>query len=128
MTGGCLCGAIRYQVDGEPLQVVNCHCSMCRRHSGAAYLTYVAYDRNRVRFVGAPTEYRSSANVVRTHCGQCGSPLTFVFDPEPHKIWLTVGSMDDPGAVRPTEHWYTDDRVSWVGLHDDLLKFAAAPA
>jgi hypothetical protein len=126
VTGRCLCGAIRYEVEGEPLQVANCHCSMCRRHSGAAYLTYVAYLRNQVRFVGTPAEYRSSPNAVRTHCGQCGSPLSFVFDPQPHMIWITVGSLDDPGSVGPTEHWYTDDKVSWVSLHDDLPKFPAA--
>ena len=126
MTGGCLCGAIRYEVEGEPWQVAHCHCSMCRRHSGAAYLTYVAYRTNQVHFVGSPTGYRSSASSVRTHCRECGSPLTFVFDPQPDMIWITVGSLDDPGAVRPTEHWYTDDKVGWVALHDDLPKFPAA--
>jgi len=80
-----------------------------------------------VHFVGSPAEYRSSANAVRTHCGRCGSPLTFYFDPEPDMIWITIGSMDDPGAIRPTAHWYTDDKVGWVDLHDDLPKFPAAP-
>ena len=125
--GGCLCGAIRYELKGSPLQVANCHCSMCRRHSGAAYLTYVEYPRDQVHFTGSPAEYRSSANCIRTHCGQCGSPLSFRYDPVPDTIWITVGSMDDPGAVEPTAHWYTDDKVRWITLHDDLPKYPAGP-
>jgi len=126
--GGCLCGAVRYEVKGKSRKIANCHCSMCRRHSGAAYLTYAAYPRECVRFTqGRPGEYRSSAQVVRGHCSVCGSPLTYVSDADPGTVWLTVGSFDDPDAVPPTEHWHVASKLRWVPLDDDLPQWPGDP-
>lgn len=128
MRGGCLCGAVRYEVSGRALKVANCHCSMCRRHSGAAFLTYAAYPVDHVQFIsGGPVDYRSSRAAVRGHCANCGSPLTFVFDADPNTVWLTAGSFDDPNLVMPTEHWYTADTLDWVHLDDGLPRWTAAP-
>jgi len=128
MQGGCLCGAVRYEVSGRTLKVANCHCSMCRRHSGAAYLTYAAYPADRVQFIGGgPVGYRSSQAAVRGHCATCGSPLTFVFDADPDTVWLTAGSFDDPNLVVPTEHWYVADKLDWVHLDDGLPQWTGAP-
>ena len=128
LTGGCLCGAVRYEAEGKSRQVANCHCSMCRRHSGAAFLTYAAYPRERVRFTrGRPAEFRSSAAVVRGHCAVCGSPLTYIGDADPHTIWLTVGSFDDPNRVPPTEDWYVATRLDWVRLDEALPRSEDAP-
>lgn len=126
--GGCLCGAVRYQVTGPSLKVASCHCSLCRRHSGAAFLTYAAYPAGRVRFIrGRPEGYRSSQEAVRGHCATCGSPLTFVFDAEPETLWLTVGSLDDPNPAAPSEHWYVADKVDWLKLNDGLPQWPAGP-
>jgi hypothetical protein len=115
LRGGCLCGAIRYEADGDSAKIVNCHCSMCRRHSGAAFLTYAAYSTTQVRFAGGTVQqYRSSPGATRGHCGICGSPLTFVADAEPGTLWLTVGSFDDPNRAQPTEDWYLENKVHWV--------------
>lgn len=126
--GGCLCGAVCYEGTGKPLKVANCHCSMCRRHSGATYLTYGAFRRESICFTkGYPTDYRSSKDAIRGHCGNCGSPLTFVFDTDPDTIWLTVGSFDFPDQIRPTEHWYVTDKLAWVSLDDGLPQWPGAP-
>jgi hypothetical protein len=123
LRGGCLCGSVRYQTKGKSSKVANCHCTLCRRHSGAAYLTYAAYPRDRVQFVtGNPIDYRSSAHAVRGHCAVCGSPLTFVFDSDAETIWLTAGSLDDPNAIEPTEQWYVGDKLNWVELDHRLPK------
>jgi len=128
LSGGCLCGAVRYEVQGMSRKVASCHCSMCRRHSGAAYLTYAAYPRDSVRFTqGRPVEYRSSEAVVRSHCAVCGSPLTYVSAADPGTVWLTVGSLDDPDAVQPTEHWHVATKLRWVSLDDDLLQWPGDP-
>lgn len=127
MQGGCLCGAVRYNISGEPRMVANCHCSMCRRQSGAAYLTYAAFARDAVVFTGKPAPFRSSVGAQRGHCGTCGSPLTFVFDSDPDTIWLTLGSLDDAASVRPTEHWFVADKIAWLDLHDDLPRWPALP-
>ncbi|GJE08228.1 MULTISPECIES: GFA family protein [Methylobacterium] len=122
MTGGCLCGALRYRISGAPKRAVNCHCSMCRRHSGAAFLSYVAVERTAFEFQsGHPTPFRSSDGAIRSHCGACGSPLTFVFDADPGSVWVTVGSLDQPHDVPPTEDWFVADKIGWV-LRDGTLK------
>jgi hypothetical protein len=128
LQGGCLCGAVRYETQGKSLKVVNCHCAMCRRHSGAAFLTYVAFPSDRVRFTkGSLAQYRSSAHALRAHCARCGSPLTFVSETDRATVWLTAGSLDDPNAVQPTEHWYVASKVPWVRLDDDLPQCPGAP-
>jgi hypothetical protein len=128
LTGGCLCGAVRYEARGTSRKIVNCHCSMCRRHSGAAFLTYAAYPTDSFHFTkGRPGEYRSSPDVVRTHCTVCGSPLTYVSDTDPHTVWLTVGSFDDPNVVQPTENWYVADKLHWLRIDDALPKCPGAP-
>jgi len=128
LQGGCLCGSVRYEAKGKSRKVANCHCSMCRRHSGAAFLTYAAYPSGSVRFTkGSPAEYRSSADTVRSHCAVCGSPLTFVSDSDRGTVWLTVGSLDDPNPVQPTEQWHVASKLRWVRLDDALPKCPGAP-
>lgn len=128
MQGGCLCGSVRYETEGKSLQVVNCHCSMCRRHSGAAFLTYVGYRSDSVRFLkGSMTTFHSSDQADRSHCAACGSPLMFVFHCAPEAVWLTVGSFDDPNMFEPTEHWYVASKLDWVHLDDGLPQWVGAP-
>lgn len=128
MLGGCLCGAIRYSISAEPKVSVNCHCSMCRRHSGAAFLSYLAVDRGAFRIEqGELVDYRSSADAVRSHCGSCGSPLTFVFDAEPESVWVTIGTLDDPDAIAPIENWFVNEKVEWTKLDARLKSWPGAP-
>lgn len=115
LTGGCLCGAVRYEAGGRPREVANCHCSMCRRASGAAFLTYAAFARDRVRFTrGSPAAYRSSEHAVRGHCAACGSPLTYVGNAEQETLWLALGSFDEPNRLPPTAEWHVATRLDWV--------------
>lgn len=128
LSGGCLCGAVRYEARGTSRKIVNCHCSMCRRHSGAAFLTYAAYPTDRVHFTrGTPGEYRSSPDVTRSHCTVCGSPLTYVSDTNPHTVWLTVGSFDNPNVIEPTAHWYAASKLNWLHLDDALPQWQDSP-
>lgn len=128
MKGGCLCGAVRYEITAAPLTVANCHCSMCRRHSGAAFLTYAAFPRDKVIFTGEiPKLYRSSPEAERGHCASCGSPLIFVFDADQDTIWIAVGSIAKADQLVPQEHWYVADKLSWVALDDGLKQWPGAP-
>lgn len=128
MQGGCLCGALRYRFEGNPKSAVNCHCSMCRRHSGAAFLSYIAVDRRDFALEsGALKGYRSSDDAVRSHCAECGSPLTFVFDSDPDSVWVTVGSLDEPNDVPPTEDWFVNDKVHWIPRDEALKAWPGAP-
>ncbi|WP_075289438.1 GFA family protein [Pararhizobium arenae] len=129
ISGGCLCGKIRYRLDGAPALSVNCHCRMCRKHSGSAFLTYYLVQRAALHLEGdAPVAFRSSTDAVRAHCGSCGSPLTFVFDADSDNIWVTLGSLDDPNSVTPHENWFVKDKLDWVALDHRLKNFENGPS
>lgn len=101
---------------------------MCRKHSGAAFLTYFAVPNGSLQMEGtAPVEFRSSAEAIRTHCGTCGSPLTFIFNSDPCHIWIALGSLDDPNILQPQENWFVNDKVAWVTIDHSLAGYAEGP-
>ena len=77
VTGGCFCGAIRYQAAGTPFWVGHCHCNSCRRQTGAPVVTFAGYRKDQVKFVSGDRKfYNSSEGVSRAFCGDCGTPLS----------------------------------------------------
>lgn len=125
--GGCLCGAVRYRFDAEPFGAGYCHCSMCRKSSGAPVIAAASVPRGALVIEGeaALRRYGSSAEVTRVFCGTCGGQLFFEIADEPDSIDFWIGSLDHPDAVPPTFHIYAADRVKWLDLHDDLPRYAA---
>lgn len=120
-TGGCLCGAVRYRAQGAVGSVCHCHCSLCRRASGAPLVTWASFPRQGFAFTrGAPVLYKSSAQAERRFCGACGSPLTFWSAREPEWIDVTLATLDAPEALRPTHHIWTSRRLAWLHLDDGL--------
>ncbi len=121
LTGGCFCGAVRYEVTGAPRDVSYCHCSMCRRTAGAPAVPWATYPTTAVRLTqGTPAVLRSSPPATRRFCAACGTPLTFATSAEPEWVDVTVCSLDDPEAVPPDEHIWTESRVAWFDVRDDL--------
>jgi hypothetical protein len=119
--GGCLCGAIRYRALGQPYDITHCHCGTCRRASGAPFVTWASVDADKFTFInGKPTSFASSSNVVRTFCSQCGTALTYQRAGALGAIDITLGSMDDPEALKPEDHTWTERRLSWITLPDGL--------
>ena len=119
ITGGCLCGTIRYRAQGAPSCETNCHCTTCRRAGAAPFVPWASFDS--VDFIferGEPRRYRSSADVGRTFCANCGTPLTY--QRLPHQIDVTICSMDDPARVRPRDHTWVSHQLPWVVLGDGL--------
>ncbi len=81
MTGGCLCGAVRYETTGESFKVIHCHCQSCRKHNSAPVVTLAGFKADQVRFSGDERKiYESSPGVGRAFCGKCGTPLTWEGD------------------------------------------------
>lgn len=112
--GGCLCGAVRYEASGEPYNVTHCHCADCRRSSGAAFVTWVSFKRRDLAFTqGNPREF-AWANRSRSFCARCGTPLTFTAEPNADEIDVTVCSFDNPNAVSPADHTWTEDRLTSI--------------
>ncbi len=126
--GGCLCGAIRYEVVGEPVVVALCHCSMCRRSAGAPAVAWAMFEQGALRFVGgAPAVYSSSPGVERAFCARCGTPLTFRAEFMPGLVDVTVGSMDAPATLPPQMHIWAAKRLPWFLLGDSLPRHDGLP-
>jgi hypothetical protein len=123
--GGCLCGAIRYRVAMPPAWVAHCHCSMCRRAQGAAFVTWFGIAGDRFAFIGSGDRlriHRSSADATRSFCGRCGTPLFFESKHWPGEVHVTLASLDPVVAatLQPQAHSYWSSRVPWVTLGDEL--------
>jgi hypothetical protein len=126
--GGCLCGAVRYEVAGEPVVVALCHCSMCRRSTAAPAVAWAMFEQGALRFVaGNPTAYASSPGVERAFCGRCGTPLTFRADFLPGLVDVTVGSMDAPATLPPQMHIWAAKQLPWLVLADTLPRHDGLP-
>jgi len=124
ITGRCLCGDIRYEYRGAPLKMLHCHCESCRRHSSAPVATFVCMPGDSFRIVqGKPIAYASSPGVTRTHCGRCGSPMTYTSNRN-SQVDIYVGTLDDPAAIAPTYHVFTEEQLPWFEIVDALPRFA----
>lgn len=121
--GGCLCGAVLFEIALPTKWCANCHCSMCRRAHGAAFVTWVGVDEARFQIVAGVedlVEYRSSERGRRYFCRRCGSTLLFRgerWPDEVHVVRASIGGQID----RPIQaHAYFDDRAEWHEVTDDL--------
>lgn len=121
-TGGrCLCGAVRFEFEGEPRWSAYCHCDSCRRNCSAPVAAFFGVDRGAFRWTGAaPAAYESSPGVRRLFCGRCGSPMAYDADRDRRNIHLYTASLDDPGACPPTAHVFTAERLAWFDVADNL--------
>src|SRR6266849_7339317 len=106
-TGGCACGAIRYECAAAPFLALNCHCRDCQRASGSAYIAALVVPASAFTLrKGAPTYYAVTAESGHTtrrgFCPACGSPLVLKIDEFPALVSLRPASLDDPSWYRPT--------------------------
>jgi hypothetical protein len=129
ITGGCLCGAVRYAYDGELGPAGYCHCADCRRVSGSAYGVSLSVDASGFRVTrGEPRSFTKTGDsgrpVARHFCGNCGSPL-FTSPPlHPDRVFIKAGSLDDPNIVSPEREAWTDSRVAWAAIAPGLKRYA----
>ena len=129
LNGSCLCGAVRYEFEGPVECMASCHCSMCRKHHGAAFATYVGCPNERLRVTAGEEvlrTYASSPSVARRFCGTCGSSLFWAEASGSH-TWVAAGTLDvDPGA-RPTHHIFASTKAPWHTITDALPQFDEYP-
>ena len=113
--GGCLCGAVRYRVSGQPNWSAFCHCRSCRQATGSAVAAYASFPAERFSVLaGEPSHFASSEGVRRGFCGRCGAPLTFEGARWPGEIHIHLGSLDDPEVFPPTQQGFTREQLSWL--------------
>lgn len=123
--GGCLCGRVRYAADGPPTDAGYCHCRMCQR-SGAPVLAWGSFPIGSFRYAGeAPQVFRSSNHGQREFCPGCGAQIAFRGDGDP-TVDVNLGTLDDPEAIPPEYHIWTDSRITWFDTADALPRFPAA--
>lgn len=140
VTGGCLCGGVRYALGHVPDDVAHCHCSICRRSAGAPFLTWATVERTDLAVTGEVRWFRSSSVAVRGFCPTCGTQLFFAQDvsggeatafplttpplAEPRgatTIDVTVASFDDPDVVRPARNIWVGTRLAFLHGFDAAL-------
>ncbi len=127
LSGGCLCGRVRYEADSADAIVDYCHCDTCRRSTGGATVAWMQVKPDRFRIVaGEAAAYASSPAMVRYFCNSCGSQL-FMTDAKGRSVGITVGTLDDKNAVSPAAHGWDSDRPRWLCLADGLPRFEADP-
>lgn len=119
LTGGCLCGSVRYEARPAHRDGYYCHCRMCQLAFGNTRAAYVNLRKDQVRWNTPPAYYASSKIARRGFCGRCGTPLSFEFL-ESQNMDLSVGSLDDPDAVKPTGHFSVETRVAAWHVDDGL--------
>ena len=113
LSGGCVCGKVRYEIDGEPLRTGLCHCETCRKLSGSAFSFFGIWARSEVTLSGELGCWRSRAGGER-FCPTCGSAL-FTWDDESPEIEIKLGTLDDPPvAPPPTYELWTIRREPWL--------------
>jgi hypothetical protein len=119
LTGSCVCGCIRYELHSRPFDAGYCHCSLCRRSSGAPVVAFATLPFDDfVITSGQPRRRRSSEFGERWFCGDCGTQLAMRVDYQPDTIDFTIASLDSPAAVRPTFHLFFAERVPWFEPRD----------
>ncbi|HEU4429844.1 MAG TPA: GFA family protein [Myxococcota bacterium] len=125
LTGGCACGALRYEARGAAANLCFCHCASCRRATGASPVAWGTFARERFRVVrGALALRRSSPPVERGFCAACGTALTYAHAARPSEIDVTLASLDEPAALRPACHIWVSDRIAWAPLADGLPQYS----
>lgn len=118
--GGCLCGAVRYEVVPSNSENWFCHCRMCQRWSGSVVATDAIVAKSEFLVTrGTIKFYRSSATAERGFCADCGSSLVFQYI-DNDKLSIQTGSLDDPEVARPTGHYGVEGHISWLPIDTTL--------
>lgn len=129
--GSCLCGGVRFELDG-PAQLINhCHCSMCRKVTGAAFGSFLHADGRAFRWVSGEDlvqRYPSSPGNVRAFCKVCGSNMPVLEDePEGPHVNIPAGSIEGDPGVRPVVHIHVKSKAAWYEITDALPQFDVFP-
>ena len=124
--GGCLCGDVRYEINGSSIWRSICYCDSCTRAAGAPATAWAGFDKSKFRLLkGRIKIHESSPGVLRGFCCHCGTSLTYQKNPKVLKgslddVYVLTRTLDDPSAYPPDEHVHYGERVSWFSVDDEL--------
>ena len=126
LAGKCACGTIQYETHADPIVMLNCHCSDCRKANGSAYAPLVIVPKKAVKLQGEPRFHkvvgRSGKNVERGFCPNCGSQVTMKLERLPDILGLQAGSFEDPSIYRPAMDAFTASAQPWDHMDPAVQK------
>ena len=130
--GGCACGAIRYEISGEPIFQNHCQCRDCQRQSGTGHGSYLSFlGRSGARITGNAAQWRVTADSGNdkfyAFCPACGAPVYITFSAMPELIAVAAASLDDPGRFRPQALTYALRGQRWDPIDPGLQHFDRMP-
>ena len=125
LTGGCLCGSVKYEYSGEPGKSTYCHCYDCQKATGGAYTVGVLSQAAALRIVsgrlkGYTSTGDSGKQITREFCPECGSPLFTRSQMHPDLVFIKAGSLDKPELIKPAYQTWTQCAVPWAYLDKNL--------
>ncbi|HEY8593691.1 MAG TPA: GFA family protein [Devosiaceae bacterium] len=130
LTGGCACGAVRYELASEPMWVQCCHCRDCQRQTGSAFAVNGLIETDRIAVtgltpvaIGVPTDSGRIHDIYR--CPQCQTALWSDYGGKAYLRYVRAGTLDEPGRLRPDVHVHVRSRLDWVRIPDDVPAFDA---
>lgn len=130
-SGGCRCGAVRYECTAEPLFAGHCYCTVCQKASGTDKNSAIAFPEDAFRLTGNITEYTVTADngndSTRGFCPTCGDPITGYSTGMAGMIMVSAASLDDPGVFQPQMDIYVDSAPAWAHMDPDLPKVPGMP-
>jgi hypothetical protein len=131
LRGGCLCGAIRYQMEGPAGVAAVCHCRNCQKQSGSAFSVLVGARASALRVEGQTAVYHdrgdSGAAVDRHFCAACGSPIYSSLPAAPEVVYIKAGTLDDTARLAPRVHVWCDSAWPWTAFPEGAVRIARNP-
>jgi len=129
--GGCLCGAVRYSSEDQPLATSICHCKHCQKQAGTAFSVVMAVFRFGLKIEGDLTTYEDTGEsgqpVLRKFCGKCGSPILSDVAAVQDVLFLKAGTLDDTSWLKPDAHLWAEHKQEWLSVSEDLKSFPRNP-
>lgn len=121
---GCLCGAVRMEIDAEPMAARTCWCRLCQYLGGGTASVNVCFPSDAVKITGEVRYYENVADsgnpMRRGFCPDCGTPLTSESTVRPHLIFIRAGALDDPNLMGPQATIWTDEAPRWALISDEI--------
>jgi hypothetical protein len=126
--GGCHCGSVRYEMPEQTVWRAICHCTDCRKQSGAPMVSWALVEKDQLKVEGETQEYASSENGRRQFCPKCGTGLFYTNDATlPGKVDVQTATLDDPDAMPPQIQVQSAERIGWMEKMHDLPAFKRYP-
>ena len=131
ISGGCLCGKVRYECVGDSVFSGNCHCRDCQKSSGAGYVPAMMFPIDNVKITGELKYYDKNGDsgrfVKRGFCPNCGSQLFAILEVVPGMLGIRAGTLDNPSDFKPALDMYTSSAAAWDSMNESLPKMPKAP-